>query len=116
MFSQILFTSLLGLTAQIYATPTPQAYPYECSTLTGWTGIVQTVAWQKGDDPKYGWQMVPTEPVTSDEEDPASLTASYSEGISVTVTEGLSIGFNMYVAESSGCLVGSPMNMLIRRL
>ena len=94
MLSTIVNT-LLVLTAKAFAAP--QITPYACTSERGYYGLSQTIAWQDGSDPKYGWQMMAPETVTSDEEVPASLTATYTEGISVTITEGLNLGFNMYV-------------------
>ena len=66
----------------------------------GYTPCAETTAYKDlSSTPKYtgGWQMTGAPPVTSDPISAASLTATYSESIGVTITEGFSLGAKLWV-------------------
>lgn len=79
---------MLTLFLPIYSAPAPQ---YD----DGYTPCAESTEYKDlSFTPQYtgGWQMTGAPPVTSDPISAASLTATYSESIGVTITEGFSLG------------------------
>lgn len=82
---------MLTLFLPIYSAPAPQyADGYTpCTESTQYKDLGST-------SPYLGdWQMTGAPPVTSDPSSAASLTATYSQAIGVTITEGISLGANL---------------------
>ena len=87
----LLITALAGFSK---ANPVPQ-YPGAPPTIGSCEEHWDYKNIKAGPSYQGPWQMVSNEVATSNSEDPGTLTATYSDSVGVTITEGFSLGLNL---------------------